>query len=1023
MEPIATFSGLASGVQWRDLIDQIIQVERRPAQLIESQIARTQTRSAAWLTFQNKLTTFQDAIEGLADGSEFDRHSTAVSGSGFTASASSDAAPGSYSVEVLGLAAAEKLGGGIVASASDALGHSGELWLNGSRIAVSAGDSLDDIAYAINGANTGTNATGVTAAVVTAGDGYQLVLTSQSTGQDGIDLAGGDGLLQSLGFSDGTTAIKHATSDGAKSDGFASSTTAVSTLRGLTGTAQGTITLGTGTAAFDVAVDLHHDLDAIAQTINDAAGAASSAVTAAVVTETVDGETVHRLDISGTTSFTDANGVLEKLGILEGGRGAVAQEVTSNVALTASGTPATGATVLTDLDAGAQLGDTLDVTGTLADGGTFELTLTVSDTSDVASGQVRTLGDVRQAIEEAYGGTSEATVAVQADGTLSVTGASGGASQLGLAIVANNEGGGSLDFGTFETTTVGRAREIVDGSDAAVRIDGVYSTHEANSVSDVIPGVSLTLTATNTGTPGTVTVSRDTEAVIDAVTALVDGYNDIAAFVTDQFTGGEDSTKPLAGDSTLRGMRGRLRSALQTTLTTGVGGAWTRLGDLGIEIQQDGTFAMDEATLRDALVSDPMAVERLLGDYGSVSGSGLRYLGAGDATVSGEYTIDITAHATTAEALTAGGAGLEDGFYDTVNGSDTLTLTDLGSGKSYAIELADGRTAAQIVDDINAVLDTATTHTIASTAMEDSLGAAVAEDTTWAEVYQTGTAANVADGDAITISGRRADGTSFYQTLTISDATTQTVGELRDRVQNAVGADATVELVDGQLIVTAGETGSSLLEVTLSSDNAGGGTLELATTVQTEGRPAAGVTASLDGDGLKLVHDGFGSSAGFRVEYNATAEAELGLGASGTEYTGTDVTGTIGGMAATGSGRVLTGADEADVEDLMIRVDTDFTTGSVLFSRGVASVLEQTVDPLLETGAGSIQSIIDGLDERVTGMNDRIADIEMRLERRREDLIRRFTAMEQAMAVAQNQSAWLASQIGALPGSYSSTRE
>ena len=32
---------------------------------------------------------------------------------------------------------------------------------------------------------------------------------------------------------------------------------------------------------------------------------------------------------------------------------------------------------------------------------------------------------------------------------------------------------------------------------------------------------------------------------------------------------------------------------MQTTLATGVGGSWSRLGELGIQIQEDGTFALD----------------------------------------------------------------------------------------------------------------------------------------------------------------------------------------------------------------------------------------------------------------------------------------------------------------------------------------------------------------------------------------------------------------------------------------------
>ncbi len=1030
MEPIASFSGIASGVQWRDMIDQILQVERRPARLLEQQITRTQTRSAAWLSFQTKLTAFQDATTQLADGSVFDTFSTSISGSGFKASASGDASPGSYSVEVLKLAKAEKLGGGIVSSKSSALGLSGEFWLNGSRIAIDPADTLSDIAYTINAANTGTNATRVSAGVVSAGGGYQMVLSSERTGAAGIDLAGDPALLAGLGLTDSQTSIKHATSDGAQSDGFASTTTAIGTLLGMTAPpASATINLG-GAGGIDIDVDLAQDsLEDISGKINGAGGS----ISAAIISETVDGKTVQRLDISGTTTFTGSAEILTTLGLLEGGRGAVAQEVQSGTAFETATGLADGTTAIRDLyragqPANADYGDTFTISGTRADGSTFSMDLELTDgtTPPTQAGHiaVTTLEDVRAHLAGASGFGASADVSIQ-DGRLVVTDSAGGASQLGLSIVSHNEKGGALDFGAFDVTTVGRAREIVDGSDAAVRIDGIYSTHSTNSVSGSIPGVSLTLSAVTTE-PGAVTISRDTDAVVKAVKGLVDGYNDIAAFVTDQFSGGEGSNKPLSGDSSLRGFRSRLSNAMRETLTTGVGGEWSRLSDLGVEIKKDGTFGFEESKLRDALASDPMAVERLFGVHGATSGTGIRYIAGSKSTGSGSYTVNVTQHATT--ALLTGTADVSGGYDPAVSGTDTLKITDLASGKTYdvALDTAYG-TGQELVNALNASLGEVTTHQLqtVSALHADGIGTPAGEDTTWDQVYNgDGTDALVAEDDAITISGRRPDGTSFMETFQITEPTTQTLGDLRDRVQNLVGADATVGIdANGRFLVTANKAGSSLLELTLSYDNKGGtGALQLGTEVATEGHPAAPIQASLSATNtLQLTHQDYGSSAGLRVAFDTgNAAAAFGLDTT-LDHTGQDIEGTIGGMATTGSGSVLTGAEGTGVEGLMLRIEDTFTTGSVTFSRGIGSLVERALAPMLETGtAGSIQSIIDGLDERVTTMNDRIDALDVRLDRRRESLIRRFTAMEQAMAIAQNQSSWLMSQIGSLPGSYSS---
>ena len=76
-----------------------------------------------------------------------------------------------------------------------------------------------------------------------------------------------------------------------------------------------------------------------------------------------------------------------------------------------------------------------------------------------------------------FGGGVTATV--DASGQLVVTDDTSGASQLSVSVVANNEGGGSLSFGSFTATTEGEnalSREIVAGQDASFRVNGVTMT-------------------------------------------------------------------------------------------------------------------------------------------------------------------------------------------------------------------------------------------------------------------------------------------------------------------------------------------------------------------------------------------------------------------------------------------------------------------------------------------------------------------------------------------------------------------
>lgn len=1037
MDPIASFSGLASGIDWRTLVDQIIQVESRPVSLYQDQIRTAENEQSAWETFRSRVESLESAAAGLADGSAFASFHASLSGIGvstdppLSVTASSDASPGSHEVQVLQVATREKVGSDIFSSRTAALGIAGEFLVNGAAVQVESTDSVDDVVAAFNRANTGTGATGVTASVLTTGtDEYHIVLTSDDAGAEGVDLADGSaGALRSLGFLDSTTEVKNRTSDGAESDTFVSSSSAVATLLGLTSApASGAVTLQAGAATeFDVTIDLSTmSLSDIADEVNTAASAAGSSVTAAVVTETADdGTTTFRLDVDGTTSFGDANGILETLGIVEGGRGRVTEMIGSGSAFTDGDgtTTATTSTALTDLwldgaSAGVAEGDTLSMSGTRGDGSTFTKTYTVG-----AGDTLQTLVDALNSATDGYGsGDRTATAAVGADGSITVTDDTGGDSRLALSITANNEGGGTLDFGEFSVTQAGRDREIVAGVDAELEVDGTFLTRSSNSVTDVIPGVTLDLLSTS-DSKVTVDVTRDLEAAASAIETFVDDYNALTKWVDDQFSGAgaEDgkTNKALSGSSTLRQMRSNLRSAMHTQLAAAVGGDTTRLAEIGIEIDRDGLFQIDSATLDAALETDIQGVVRLFGDFGTGSVNALDFVEAGSATTPGTYDVEITQAAARA-SVTGSGFG---GTYVDDGTADTLTIQDLGTGSTYSVSLSDGMTLSSIVESLNSEFNSPEVHQVqASEAMyADGVGTAATDSTLLQDLYKSdGTSFGVADGDVITLSGTRADGSSFLEEFTVTDVTTQTLGDLRSAVESAVGSSETVTWEGGLLTVTAQDTGRSSLSLSMSSDNAGGGSLTFGTvSTVTEGRGTVDITASDGGGELALAHGDYGAAAGFQVSYTAGGtDGSASLGLSAGAYAGTDVTGTIGGYAATGSGRLLVGDEDTAVEGLMIRYEGADTgsVGSMTFSRGVASQVEVTADLLLGTASGSIDEVKEGMDPRVDRLNDRIESLEGRLERRREALIKKFSAMEEALALAQQQSQWLAAQFNALGG-------
>lgn len=1027
MSSIASFSGLASGIQWRDLIDQMMALERRPAELLEERIRLNDSRASAWTTFEGLVRGFGDAAEALATGSAFQNFRTSITGipSGavtpIRVSADGGAATGRFDVRVLALASAEKLGGGIVTSRTEALGVQGEFLIGGARVEVQASDSLDAIVDRINAANTGAGATGVTASVLTSGPGrHRLVLSADRTGAVGIDLVdGAGGALRALGLLDETTSIKHATPNGARGDAFGSSSAAIATLRGFQQPpAAGTVRLGSGANPFAVTIDpATMSLDDVAAAINAAAIDAGSAVRANVVASSGDdGATAYRLEIGGTTAFQDDKRILESLGILTGGRGAVAQRLESAALTAVDGlAPATAATRLVEIGgAGAMAGDTLTIHGSRADGTAVSFTYTIG-----ADDTVQDLLDRLNDPTDGFGaGSRTATASIGPDGRIVLADDDGGDSRLALSIVAHNEGGGALDFGSFDVATAGRSRQIVAGADAELELDGAYIRSATNSIDGAVSGLSIDLLAALPDTSVTVEVQRDVDGIVDDVKTLVDAYNRIVDFVQSQTpTGVEGATRPpLSGESVLRSMQTSLRAALETTILTSVTGPAGRLGEVGVEIDRHGRFNFDASALRDAIGNDPAGVARLFGLHTASAHPDLVYIGHGNATRSGVYDVEITAAAQRAAAVGSGFTGVYSG--DAF--ADSMVVRDIATGGEYAVELIDGMTIDEIVDALNQEFGASTNRVVAGSSFyTDALAATAATaETTLAELFSgDGSAAGLVDGTEITISGTRVNGQSFVTSFEVTDAASRTLGSLAAAIEAQLGAGVEVTIEDGALTARARDAGARPFTFSLSVSGDDGPGPFGPTEVVEAGRGSGLLTAVNDGGQLRIEHTEYGAAMGFEIEYAAEGvDGTASLGLVAGRYEGADVAGTIDGVEATGSGRVLTGAAGTSAEGLVVRYGGESTgaIGALTFSRGVADEVFRVAGQLTGTDAGSIASIIDRLDASTSSMNERIDRLEDRLSQRMEALVRRFTAMEEALARAHSQSQWLMAQLNSL---------
>ncbi len=705
--PVSQISGLASGIQWQDMVTQLVSLQSRQqlTPLTDKQTA-DKSEESAWTTYQGLVSALQDAADQIANQSALSgtTASAGTSASGrslFSATTTATAAPGSYSVEVDSLAAAEKLSGNVVASATTALGLSGTFSVNGAGITVDATDTLSSLRDKINAANSGATPSNVTASILTSADGSsRLTLATSVTGADGIRLEDGTsatgGVLTQLGFNDGTTSVNTIADGSVQSYGFSSTKAAIASMLGVAVPPGTSITVDGNTIPIDLSVDT---LATIAAKISAAGSGAS------VTTATVNGAPTYHLDIAGSVGGDQRT--LELLGLSRAGRSAVQQSLTTNSVLTDSttGSTATSSSLLTNLGTGGAsanvaVGDTITVQGTRADGTAAVATLVVSSAS--------TVQDLQTAIAGAFSTGGRPVSVGFSGGQFQLTDTAGGSSQLALTLSSDNAGGGTLSFGGTTTTAVGRARELVAGSDATIKVDGTTLQRSSNTISDAISGVTLNLQAAEIGSPAELTVARDTSGAVAAMQKFASAYNAAQAFLGQQ----QQSSGPLAHDSTLRSTLNSLRNAIIGNVAgLSSTNAYTNAFLAGVSLDKTGVLQVDTTALTNALNTDPTDILQLFTTSAVTSAPTLAAPAWTDATQPGTYEVKVTQAATTPGFA---GTAPVSGSYTAAGSGDTFSVVDSTSGATASVNLATGDTVDSVISKLNAAFQSARVSAVAA---------------------------------------------------------------------------------------------------------------------------------------------------------------------------------------------------------------------------------------------------------------------------------------------------------------------
>lgn len=640
-----TFGGLASGIDTNSIIDQLIQIQRRPILLAGNRLAQVQQRSDAFGLVGSALSALLTRAQALSKPETFSARSASVlarqeDANKVQASAGAGAAVGTYTISVTALATSTTAAGsapvGQPIDADAALDQAG--W---GRALTTGTFSINGMSFTIDPA-TATNI----ASAASVGATFDATAKLDSAG---LDITPTSGEFEVNGVTVNYNAESDSLSD---------------VIRYINSSAAGV------TASYDAdtqRLTLTHDTIGAGETITleDTTGTFLEAF------KLVDGGGA----IIGTeTAGTDMRSLNDVIAEVNGaGIG-----VTMSVVNDAHGRPnllevTSGASV--QLGSGGDTSNFLSLTSLLqSPPGTTRTSQVglgaVSRSDDLASARLATaLTETAGAfkingVEIAYDASSDslsnlitrinnsdagvtATYDTFAD-TLKVTNDDTGA----LAVQFEDVTGNLLDA----LGLVGAAQTL--GQNAAYAIDGGptrYAT--SNTISDAIDGVTLTITDTTTDDVK-VSVALQSSGASQAAEALVTEFNkslDLMKQLTRYSENGANGI--LFGDGTVRRIEQGLRSII-TRAVPGVSGGLRTLSDIGISFGAVGSavgtadkLVFNATKFAEAMKADPEAVSQLLTVFtaaGSLTPGGTGSIASVSgtptvATKAGRYTITSTA--------------------------------------------------------------------------------------------------------------------------------------------------------------------------------------------------------------------------------------------------------------------------------------------------------------------------------------------------------------------------------------------
>ena len=177
-----SFGGVGSGMDTEGIVSGLVGASSGTLNTLKNRATETNSAVSTLSSISSLLSTLQKSVSALSDSTGVGGYAATSSGTQVAVSASGNAQPGAYNVEVLALAKEQRNYSKTFSSSSTALNQSGTLTIQvgaatGIDVSVNTGDTLDSIAAKINASGAR-----VSASIFNDGTNYRLQVRGLDTG-------------------------------------------------------------------------------------------------------------------------------------------------------------------------------------------------------------------------------------------------------------------------------------------------------------------------------------------------------------------------------------------------------------------------------------------------------------------------------------------------------------------------------------------------------------------------------------------------------------------------------------------------------------------------------------------------------------------------------------------------------------------------------------------------------------------------------------------------------------------------